>query len=72
MGPVPIGQFTFSAQQGQIPLGIAFLTFCNENFFYMQVEFRQLFCLSADNFFIPLSLLIMNELARRGMVSYAK
>lgn len=59
MGPVPIGHPHWA-------------TFCSENFFYMQVEFRQLFCLSADKFFIPLSLLIMNELARRGMVSYAK
>ena len=59
MGPVPIGHPHWA-------------TFCSENFFYMQVEFMQLFCLSADKFFIPLSLLIMNELARRGMVSYAK
>ena len=49
-----------------------FFNFFSENFFYMQVEFRQLFCLSADKFFIPLSLLIMNELAHIGMVSYAK
>ena len=55
-----------------IPLCHSRNRYRNENFFYMKVEFRQLFCLTADNFFIPLSLLIMNELARRGMVSYAK